>query len=248
MRLSSILIILILIIVVALFLGWSRIPDMIANNLSKKFNVSVVIDAINLGPKKIVVKKMQIGNPPSYTSLPKAFSAQEARIEAPLTRYFSKDVVIEEVNINDIYLGLEFDSASSTDGNWTVIMSNYRSSTAEENQEKKERSVRIKRLVLNNISIDLVFKKDGGSIKKLPMIDQIVLTDITSEGGIPMDQLMSSVLGQMLKSVFTKENLQNMLKNLLETPEKTLNKVIKPFKGLFKGCRVEENNPNNHAA
>lgn len=127
-------------------------------------------------------------------------------------------------------------------------MSNYNSSTAEEKQEKKERSVLIKRLVLNNISVDLVFKKDGGSIKKLPMINQIVLTDVTSEGGIPMDQLMGSVLGHMLKSVFTKENLQNMLKDVLETPQKTLDKVFKPFKGLFKGCRYEENSPNNQAA
>lgn len=248
MRLSSILVILILIIVVVLFLGWSRIPDMVANNLSKKFQVSVAIDAISLGPKKIEVKKIQMGNPPNYTSLLKAFSAQDTLIEAPLTRYLNKDVVIEQVDVNDIYLGLEFDSASSTDGNWTVIMSNYNSSTAEEKQEKKERSVLIKRLVLNNISVDLVFKKDGGSIKKLPMINQIVLTDVTSEGGIPMDQLMGSVLGHMLKSVFTKENLQNMLKDVLETPQKTLDKVFKPFKGLFKGCRYEENSPNNQAA
>lgn len=117
MRLSSFLILIVLIIVVVLFLGWSRIPDMVANNLSKKFKVSVVIDAINLGPKKINVKKLQMGNPPSYTSLPKAFAAREVRIEAPLNRYFNKEVVIEEITIDDIYLGLEFDSASSTNGN-----------------------------------------------------------------------------------------------------------------------------------
>lgn len=107
--------------------------------------------------------------------------------------------------------------------------------------------MRIKRLVLNNISVDLIFKKDGGKIKKLPTIDQIVLTDITSEGGILLDQLMDSVLGQMLKSVFTRENLQNMLKDLLQ-PQKTLDKVFKPFKGLFSGSHFEENHPNDHAA
>jgi hypothetical protein len=43
---------------------------------------------------------------------------------------------------------------------------------------------------------------------------------------------MNSVLAQMLQSVFLKENLKNMLDNLIQQPEQ-IQKFITPFKGLF---------------
>lgn len=220
--------------VILLIIVKSRIPDMVTNNLSKKLKVAVSIDSMDFLPTAIQVNKMVIANPSGYGYLPKAFSSEEIRINAPLTRYLATNIVIDEIDVNDIYLGLEFDSAKSTNGNWTVLMSNYQKEAKfnELSSEQKKRTVFIKKLLLRNISVELIFLKDGTKVKRLPKIDQIELENISSEGGLPMDQLMNSVLGNMLKSVFTKENLQNMLKDLFN-PEKTIDKVIKPFKGLF---------------
>jgi uridylate kinase len=100
--------------------------------------------------------------------------------------------------------------------------------------EKNKRTVLIHRLVLTNISVDVVYRSDGGKVKRLPKIDQIVLTDVSSEGGVPMDQVMNSVLGQMLKQIFIKENLKNMLDGILQNQGNgTLEKIITPFKGLL---------------
>ncbi|MBS0627470.1 MAG: hypothetical protein JSS09_04590, partial [Verrucomicrobia bacterium] len=96
------------------------------------------------------------------------------------------------------------------------------------------KTVLIKTLVLTNIQVDLVYKSKGDGVKKLPPIDKIVLTNINTAEGLPMNQIMHSVLGQMLKSVFIKENLKDAVDGLLQEPESTLDKLLTPFQGLFK--------------
>ncbi len=238
--LAGLIVIIILAAVIAGFVLWSRVPDMLANNLSKKMKVSVAIDSIGLGWGKIDLKKIEIGNPPN-SMLSKAFSCNEIDVNAPFTRYLNKHIVIDEIDLNDVYLGLEFESASSTKGNWTTIMNNIQSSTAGQVNKKKgetppqgtERSVLIHRIVLTNINVDVVYKKEGGKVRKLPTIPRMELTEISSEGGLPMDQITNSVLGEMLKQVFIKENLKNMLQELMNQPANPVQQFLSPFKGLF---------------
>lgn len=223
-------IVFLVLLIVLFFVFWSKVPDMVASNLSKKLHVQVSIGDMGLTPRSITVNQFQMGNPAGYNSLPKAFSSNSMKISAPLTEYFKKQIVIEEVHIDDIYLGLEFDSISGTNGNWTVIMSSFASAKEQEKQKKAgQKSVLIKKLVFTNISTYLVFTKEKIGIKRLPKIDRMEFYNVSSEGGFPMDQLLNSVLGQMLRSVFEKENLKNMLKEMLENPQDTL----KLFKDLF---------------
>ncbi len=254
--LAGLIVIVILAVVVVGFIFWSRVPDILANNLSKKMKVSVEIDSIGLGWGKIDVKKIQIGNPPG-SILAKAFKCNQILVQAPFTNYLKQNIIIEEIDVNDVYLGLEFDSASGTSGNWTTIMGNLQASTGtneksdpssssrkkkKKKQEsppppaasgKSERTVLIRRLVLTNIDVDVVYRKEGGKVQKLPRIPRIELTNISSEGGVPLDQVMNSVLGQMLKEVFLKQNLKNMMQNLLDNPNNSIQQYLSPFKGLF---------------
>jgi len=231
MRAIVIILIIIAAIAALLFFGWSRAPDMLANNLSKKLGVAVSIDSMNLRSSEIDVNKLTIGNPRGY-SLPKAFSAEEIQIHAPVTTYFSNDILIDEIDVNNIYLGLEFDSISNGDGNWTTIFKHFQEASDLDKTDGKK--VTIKRLVFNNINTELLFRSEGGNVKKLPEIKQIVLTNISTEGGSLADQLMGSVLGQMVKQVFVEQNLNNMIKGfLLDTPGKAVDKFLEPFKGFF---------------
>ena len=236
-------------ICIAAFIVWSRAPDMLASHLSKELGVPVEIEDIEIGFSYFAIDNFEIGNVPNGI-LAKAFSVETLDIDAPLSRYFNPQVMIESVQLDNVYLGLEFDSATSTQGNWTRIMSNLEKTASEgaspsrrKNKPEKSspqspsgargRSVFIKELIINNISVDLVYVQGGGRVKKLPMIKQIVLKNINSEEGFPIDQLMNSVLGQMLKEVFIQQNLQNMLEGLLNQPSQ-LNDLIQPFRGLIK--------------
>ena len=217
---------------ILLFIGWSRVPDIVANSLSKKLKVVVEIGDIDLSLRSIDVEKFEIGNPRGY-SLPRAFAADRIMINAPLTRYMHNDIVIDEIDVDNVYLGLEFNSPSGAEGNWTTIMHNAQS--AKESSGKSKKTVLIHKLVLNNIQTDLLYRDRGGKVRRLPVIKRMELNEISSEGGSLTDQLMNSALGQMLKEVFIKQNLQDVLDKVLSPGQggSPVEQAIKQFRGFL---------------
>ena len=232
MRGLTILVIIVVVILALFFIAKSRAPDMLGNNLSNKIGVSISIDSMGFGPSSVEVDNIAIGNPRGY-SLPKAFSAEEIDLHAPISAYFRKDVIIELIEVKNIYLGLEFDSAQGASGNWTRIMHNYAQNAGLNEEGKEEKRVLIKKVIFTNIETDLAFRSEGGKIRKLPKIGRIELTNIGSEGGFPTDQVMSSVLGQMLIEVFKQQRLDNMIQGILTDPARTVESLLEPFKDLF---------------
>jgi hypothetical protein len=220
-------------VLVIAYVAWGRVPGSLSVLLTEKLKVPVSIEEISLSFRTVQADAIVIGNPRG-SILPKAFSAQTTRLHAPLTEYLQDTIVIDTLTIDTIYLGLEFDSPTSTKGNWTVIMGNLQSSTRSSPKEEKPKSVLIKQVILTNISTEVVYKQDGGNVQKLPLIDRMELTNVSSQGGVPLDQLMNSVLGQMLQSVFVRENLKNMMNDILEqNMPSQFEDVLEPLKGLF---------------
>ena len=215
--------------VVFLFLAWSRVPDMVSSNLSKTLKVGVEIGDIHFGMNQLTVDKFVIDNPRGFT-LSKAFGVDEIAIKAPVMNYLRKDILINEITLDNVYIGLEFDSAKGTNGNWTVIMANAQNSQTQ-NSKTSQKSVMIKRIVLNNINTDLLYHTDG-KVRHLPVIKQIVLTNVSSQGGNISDQLMNSALGQMIKEVFIQENLKDLMDQIFQLPTNPTD-VIQQFKGFF---------------
>lgn len=224
------LIAIIAIVIVSVF--YSRLPGMLSDRLSRALQVFVSVKDITLRPTKISIEDLMIGNV-SPGILPKAFSAETIDINAPLTTYANNPIVIDTIAIDNIYLGLEFDSPSSTTGNWASLFAPLSDKKNSSKEDKK--SVTIKKLVLTNIQVELVYRNSPNNIKKLPPIKEIVLTDINTEEGMPMEQIMHSVLGQMLKSIFIKENIKNALDGIFNSPQSGVKELLSPLKGLFGG-------------
>ncbi|MBS0615995.1 MAG: hypothetical protein JSR58_05535 [Verrucomicrobia bacterium] len=215
---------------IILFVMWSRVPDLLAGSLSKKLKVVVEIGDIDLSLKNIDIEKLEIGNPRGY-SLPRAFAVDRIAIEAPLTRYLKNHIVIDEINLDNVYLGLEFNSPTGTEGNWTTIMHNAKAS--QESSGKTSKTVLIHRIVLNNIQTDLLYR--GGKVRRLPVIKRMELNEVSSEGGSLSDQLMNSALGEMIKQVFIKQNLQDILDKVLSPGQggSPVEQAIKQFRGFL---------------
>lgn len=228
-RISVSLIALIGIIACAAFFLSSKLPGYLSDKLSEALKVAVSIKDIHLSYNNITLDDVVIGNVPKGI-LPKAFSAKKIFSDCPLTNYIKQKIEIDQIGLNDVYLGLEFDSPSSTKSNWSKIMKSL--SSSEDTSSKDKKVIFIKTLILTNIQVDLVYRNKPGEIKKLRPIDKIELHNINSEEGIPMNQLMNTVLGQMLKSVFIQENLKEAVKDLLQSQD-SIDSLLSPLEGIF---------------
>ncbi len=217
--------------VILLFLLWSRLPDMIASNLSKRLQVGVEIGDISLSTDSIGVDRFVIRNPPRY-KLPKAFSSDKITVEAPLTHYMKDNIEIEQIVVSDVYIGLEFESIKSTKGNWSTILANAKSAQDESSKTASNKTVFIKRLLLTNIKVELFYQNEG-KVKKLKTIPQIELKNISSQGGNVGDQLMNSALGQAVKEVFIQENLKDIFDQLLQGPNNPVKEYLGPLKNFL---------------
>lgn len=120
-------------------------------------------------------------------------------------------------------------------------MANAQSAQEQSSKSLADKSVLIKRLVLNNINADLLYQSDG-KVRHLPTIPQIVLVNISSKGGNLTDQLMNSALGEMLKEIFMKENLKNIMDKIFQQVPggNPVQNALKPIKGLFNSVEKKE--------
>ncbi len=223
---------------VVLMLTRSSFPDIIASKLSQKMKVSVEIEDIHWGWNAIDIEKIEIGNPMG-SILPKAFSADQVLLQAPVTNYIKNNIVIDEIDIDTIYVSLEFDSKGSKKGNWTTIMGNMQdtgktksSSSQPKSSSKSGKSVLIKKLVMTNINIALAYRQGGGSVQNLAPIKRLEFTNVSSEEGIPTEQISNIIFQQMLKQIFSIEGLQNMIQDFLP-PSNPIQKGINTLKGIF---------------
>lgn len=207
---------------------WSGMSTMVADSLSKAFGVKVTVGEINLEAQKTTITKLAIANPPCCQRLQNALTAETMTINAPWTAFMGKDIVIDEIVLDNVYIGFEFTSIKGTNGNWSTIFKNMQNSKDTAPNQHKQ-TLLIRRLVLRNINADVVFD-DKNTVHHLTPTRQIVLTNINSKDGMSMDQLTRSELGKKLKAVFVKENANQMLQKFLENPTAPVQQV---FKGLF---------------
>lgn len=239
--LGGLILIALLAAIILLFLAWSRVPDIVANNLSKKLKVLVEIGDIDLSLKSIEVDKFEISNPSGYY-LPRAFASDRIYIDAPITRYLHDSIEIDEIDLSNVYLGLEFDSPSGTKGNWTTLMQNVKNAKEASNQKTSKQTVLIRRLILTNVRTDLIYRNQGDKVRHLPVIKRIELKNISSEGGNVMDQIMNSALGEMLKEVFIEQNLKDFMDKILQPGgDNPVQDAIKQFRGFFNAAPTQQN-------
>ncbi|MDN3505200.1 MAG: hypothetical protein P0S95_06480 [Rhabdochlamydiaceae bacterium] len=203
----------VIIIFVAISLCYTLLPSIVSHSLSKRMEVSVSIGGISLGTSKIGINAIYIGNPPN-SILPQALKVDKIQVDIPASHFFHKKIVIPYLGLNDIYLGLEFNSQSDRQGNWTYIMKNLSDSNSNSSDAKSDVEVMIKRVVLNNLTVAIVYKDQPKNIKTV-QIPSLEFTDVSSKGGIPSAQITQLIMRHALQQVFSKENLQNMIKDVL---------------------------------
>jgi hypothetical protein len=211
----------------ALYLLWNTVPTRISKTLSEALKTTVFIGNARFSPNVINFDKISI-NSIKNSKLPQAFTCENLGLHNFFTNYFHSDIEIDLIELNDVYLGLEFDSPNSATGNWSRLMDNLQNSTTNRTS-KSSKSVTIKKLVIKNIKCQIVYLDRNSKPIDLKTIPYLEFTDISSSEGFPIEQLSNSVLGKMLKKVFVDQNLKDMLGDWTQ-PKQQIQKLIKPFK------------------
>ena len=222
-------------------LAKTTLPILASNKLTKMTGVPVTIKNMSFSPSKVTANKIHISNPSEYDKVSQALSVKILTLQAPLTNFIKSHIVIEEIVLDNAHMGLQFNSPKNPQGNWTIIVNNVsKYIAANPNKAKdKDSTISIKKFIIKNLQIELAYTKGGKSNHMLQPIPQITLSNLQSQGSLPLGQILNIVIQETLRNVLPKEGLQNMLEGILQPKEKS---VIDTIKGLFSNASMLNDN------
>lgn len=120
--------------------------------------------------------------------------------------------------MTDLYVNIQIYTKDQTKGNWQTISANV--AVDHKSLLSVERQAIIKKLILNNIQIDLILA--DGTMRSLSPIPRLEFDNITSEKGIPTEEIAEIIIQKMMQSIF----LEKGLKLIIDAP-------VDVIKGVF---------------
>jgi hypothetical protein len=194
---------------VAIGITWTNRENILAHFMSRQLRVPVSIRTLDISKTSAEITRMWIGNfPKSQTAT--SFTAETLRLDATLDQIFGNPVTIEQIDINDIFVGIEFYDAKGNDSNWGRILN--------ENRQKKShsREYLIRTLILRNLTVELT--QANGKVKRYPTIKQMEFHNISSASGFPVEEIEKAIFDMMMKDIFKKFQLDQLFKTIIPVP------------------------------
>ena len=190
---------------VASCIAWTNRENILAHFLSRQLHVPVSLRSLDITKRSADMTKLWIGNPPrSKTSA--AFSAETVKIETSLDDLLGDPLLIEEIQIDDIFVGIEFYDPKGADSNWNHILQ-------KETQKPVSHNYLIRTLILRNLTVEVT--QVDGKVKRYPRIPQMEFHNISSDTGIPIDEIEKAIFNLMMKNLFQKLPINQLFQNYL---------------------------------
>jgi hypothetical protein len=185
------------------------LPGFVSDKLTAMMKVNVKLEGLDLGFKQVEADGLSILNPKGF-NLPKAMSINSILIQAPWTAFFKNDIEIDQLELSEIYVGVEFLNKSSKQGNWSEIMTNLQAAAPKQPASSSGKHVHIKKCILTNLQVELAYSTGNPGPKLYPLIKRLEINDIDSRNGLPLQEISQAILNATLKQIFSIENLTNM--------------------------------------
>jgi len=211
-KLTLFLVFILSILTIALIIVFMAAPKIISHRLSNKLNVPVSIGSIFLSPHQLSINKLFIGNP-SKAKSKTALKTKKIKVESSYSKITGKKLIIDEIELDDIEVGIELFNRTGDQNNWSSIMKTN-DDTSKEKPTKKtsQKKYLIKKLSLNNILVTLV--RENGKKSTFPPIKNLTFTNISSETGFPLDEIEKAIIQVFMRSVFIEVGLPKLIKTL----------------------------------
>jgi len=190
---------------VAAVLAWTNKKMILAHFLSKQLHTTVTMQSFDISKTEINISQILVDNP-SPSKTPTAFAAQSLSIEASVNDILSTPLIIEEIDIRDIFVGIEFYNQKGNDNNWSRLLK------SEHKEKKSSRPYLIRKLVLRNLTVELT--KADGKTKRYPTIAKMEFHNISNETGFPIEEVQKAIFKLMLQDLFKQLNLDQLLQGI----------------------------------
>ena len=218
-KLIAILVAVILVIAGLGYLAYLNSSMILAEIISKKTMTPVSIKDVIWEKDSFTIDDIMIANP-KPARLPAAMRVKSVKVDAPYKQYFEDPILINQIHLDNVYVNIQIYNKDQTEGNWQTLMGNmavdYKSPLS------IERSALIKKLILTNIQIDLILS--DGKLHHLSPIERLEFDNISSDKGIPTQEISEIIVQKMMQSIFLKKGL----KSIIEAPVDIIKGVI-PF-------------------
>ena len=188
------------------FLIYQNLPQVASFLLSRDFGFPIKIKELHISKTGLKIQDLQVFNlkPSPYDP---ALSCKTIKVATTLKKLRQKRLTIDEILLNQIGLNIQFYDSAKEKSNFNEIIG-AKTPTPE---PKEQKPYLIKRLVLNDLKVKLIFA--NGKIQDAT-IDQLVFTNISEKSGFPIEQLEKAILHAIIRSIFEKYGIKNILRTL----------------------------------
>lgn len=207
-------------------LGWSAIPLIVLGSvlalwilkplilsqyLTSRLEVRTLVGSIQIGKSETSIGDFKIKNPLGYKTR-NAFRAAKATIQYNYKKLFSNPSEIDLIDLEDVFLSIEFDNPLGTKNNWTNILEKIPS------HSRMDKELIIHKLVVNDLKIEI--RGLGLSGRQTKVVSHIELDEINSQDGFPTKELIIKIFGVA--------GIEQYIQDLLN-PTNTLKKLFNPL-------------------
>lgn len=224
------ILIVICIAITAIFIGWNYKTSLFAHFLSKQLNhVPVELSNLKLTKTEAKIFDLHIGTP-KKSKTTTSLDTRLITVNATLQNLRANPLTVQEISMNDIFIGIEYYNLSGSNNNWVQILAKKKT------EEKKATSKKylIKKLTLRNLTVQVTDFQ--GKVTRYPTLDKLEFYDISDETGFPIDDIEKAILNAVLRAAFQKLGLDFLMESI--SPSKWVPGII-PFFGMSEGKKVD---------
>lgn len=209
-------------VVAAFVFIWLLIAPIASSYLSKTLGMKVSVGSVTIRPRVVKISNFKIDNPWKYKAT-RAFEADSITSFYEWNRLKDNPSIIDRIEIDQIYLGIEFANPLGTKNNWSDLLSNM-----PERSDAKE--VIVHKLVMKNMTVKIT---GMGIMAKTQTktFDRMEFSNVSSKHGFPVDELIVKIFGNA--------GLMQYIQDVIPDPGKMIKqllpKKIFPFSQNEKG-------------
>ena len=222
-KLSWIISSIVAIIFIIILICYISMSTILGSILTSSFGTKTTVSATTLTFNKLSFWKLKIRNPPNAKQ-PNALTIGKIAITAPISTYFSKDIQINDINLNNLILTVEIFPGRNQLTNWDEIINHINQSTS--GSSKSNRNTYIKTLTINNLTVKVI---DANGKTRITRINRLTFRNLSTKNGDITSQIAKTIIMRMIFDV------RNITKFPLKIANQTFNNFFRNLQKDTKG-------------